>query len=147
MNHRKFGKKLGRNHHERQALFRGLIRSIFEKGIIQTTETKAKSIVPQVNKLGNFILHQELVPASRRLQKYLNDRKLVSSIISSFKTQLFGVSGNLLKFTRVKYRRGDNALIVKVEFVKPYHLQVIKKEEPKVVKKAPTQKVTKAKKS
>lgn len=135
MNHRKFGKKLGRNHHERQALFRSLIRSIFEKGTIQTTETKAKAIVPQINKLGNLILHKDIITSSRRLQKYINDRKLVSSIISNFKEKMVTVSGNLLKFTRIKYRKGDNALIVKVEFVKPYSIT------PVEVK--PTKKVTK----
>lgn len=141
MKHRIIGKKLGRNHNQRQALFRSLTRSFFEKGSMETTDAKSKAISPLINKLTLYVLRKDVVLASRRLNKYINDKHLVSSIIKAVKGQLDGINGNFLKTTRIKYRVGDNSLIVRLEFVKPYTLAP--KSETKVENKKVSKEVKK----
>jgi len=45
MRHRKAGRKLGRNTNQRQALIKGLIRSLILNERLNTTEAKAKTIM------------------------------------------------------------------------------------------------------
>ncbi len=51
MRHRIAGRHLGRNHNQRKALRRTLIRQLFEYGRIKTTEAKAKAIRGQAEKM------------------------------------------------------------------------------------------------
>jgi len=148
MNHRKFGIKLGRNRREREALFKSLVRSMFTHGAIETTSAKAKSVVSIIEKLSNHIITHDIVLAQRELSTYIQDKNLVSDIYSTFKGVFDGQTSNFTKMWKVKIRQGDNSLIVKFAFVKPYSLKVEKKEESKseVVKpKKVTKKVVSAK--
>jgi large subunit ribosomal protein L17 len=139
MNHRKFGKKLGRNSRERLALFKSLSKSVFTYGAIETTKAKAQSVVPIIEKLANHITTQTQVLAERELSRYFQDRNLVKDIYSTFKSVFGDQSSNFTKMWNVKYRQGDDALIVKLAFVKPYSLN-LKKSEVKEDKKKETQK-------
>lgn len=131
MNHRKFGIKLGRNRREREALFKSLVRSVFTHGSIETTEAKARSVVSIIEKLANHIATKDKIVTLRELSTYIQDKNLVSQIYASFKTAFPTETSNFTSFSRVKIRRGDDALIVKFGFVKPYKL-----EEKKVSEKA-----------
>lgn len=145
MKHRKFGKKLGRNHHERQALFRSQTTSLFTHGFIQTTDAKAKALIPLVEKLASTIITKSEIIAQRELGKLIQDRKLVSLIYTNFKTAFGDQKFNFTKVTNIKFRQGDDALIVKLAFVKPYSAKVaeVKKEETKEVKKEAKKEVKK----
>ncbi|MFZ2153492.1 MAG: L17 family ribosomal protein [Microgenomates group bacterium] len=153
MNHRKFGIKLGRNRREREALFKSLVRSVFTHGTIQTTSAKARSVVPIIEKLANHIMVKDVVLASRELSTYIQDKNLVSQIVASAKSAFADQTSNFTTMSKVKIRLGDDALIVKFGFVKPYKLiikdkkEVIKKEAVKkeVLKKAVAKKVVKSK--
>jgi len=137
MKHRKFGKKLGRNHHERQALFRSQVTSIFTHGAIETTDAKAKALIPLVEKLASIIITKSEITAQRELGKLIQNRQLVSLIYKNFKTIFADQKFNFTQVTRIKFRQGDDALIVKLAFVKPYSakLEEVKKETKKEVKK------------
>ena len=141
MNHRKFGKKLGRNHHERQALFKSQTRALFTPGAIETTEAKAKALISIVEGLATTITTKTEVIAQRELGKLIQDRNLVSLIYTNFKAAFGEQKCNFTKMTRIKFRQGDDALIVKLAFVKPYNAKPVevKKEEP--VKKETVKKV------
>jgi large subunit ribosomal protein L17 len=143
MNHRKFGIKLGRNRREREALFKSLTRSLFTYGAIETTQAKAKSVISIIEKLSNHIITKDEVIAQRELSTYIQDKKIVSKIYKTFKSVFEGQTSNFTKMWKVKIRQGDDALIVKLSFVKPY--TIIAKEEPKkeVEKKSVAKKVTK----
>jgi large subunit ribosomal protein L17 len=123
MNHRKFGIKLGRNRREREALFKSLVRSVFTHGTIQTTEAKAKSVVPIIEKLSSHINTKDKLVAIRELSTYIQDKNLVSQIFNSFKKHFPTETSNFTRITRVKIRQGDDALIVKFGFYKPYVLE------------------------
>ncbi len=131
MNHRNTGKKLGRNTRERQALFKSLAKSVFTYGAIETTRAKAQSVVPLVEKLANHIITKDIVLAQRELSRYFQDKNFVKNVYKSFKDIFDGQTSNFTKMWNVKYRQGDDALIVKLAFVKPY---VLKKEVKEVAK-------------
>ena len=149
MNHRIFGKQLGRNHHERQALIKSLSKSLFTYGAIETTRAKAQLVIPTVEDLANCIMTKDVIIAQREMAKYFQDRHFVKSVYDTFKQVFSGQTSNFTKYWNVKIRQGDDALIVKLSFVKPY--TIIKPVEKKpvadkkkvVAKKSPVKKVTK----
>jgi large subunit ribosomal protein L17 len=148
MLHRISGKKLGRTRNQRQALFKGLSRAIFTYGSIETTEAKAKASIPMIEKLANTAVVGDL-NAKRELFATFQDRRFVNSVVAQMQ-QVFGdQKSNFTVIKRVKRRQGDDALIVKLSFVKPYALDLTKKEavkkeeSAKPVKKAAAKKVVK----
>ena len=142
MNHRKFGIKLGRNRREREALFKSLVRSVFTHGAIETTSAKAHSVISIIEKLSNHIITKDILLAQRELSTYIQDKLVVSQIYHSFKAVFDGQTSNFTKMFKVKIRQGDDALIVKLTFVKPYKLVVAEKAE--VVKAVKPAKAAKA---
>lgn len=147
MKHRKFGKKLGRNHNQRQALFRSQVTSIFTHGYIKTTDAKAKALIPLVEKLASIITNKSEVIAQRELAKLIQNRQLVSSIYKNFKTIFVDQKFNFTQVTKIKFRQGDDALIVKLSFIKPYSAKINKEEktgeEKKEIKKETVKKTVK----
>lgn len=127
MNHRKFGKKLGRNRRERDALFKSLIRAVFTHGAIETTEAKAKSVISIIEKLSNHLISKDAIISQRELSTFIQNRSLVSDIYRSFSKVFAGQTSNFTKTWKVRVRQGDDATIVKLTFVKPYKLEVVEK--------------------
>ncbi len=134
MKHRIFGKKLGRNHNERKALFNSLTKAMFISGFINTTQARATSIVSIVEKLSNTIITKPDLIARRELFKILQNQTWVNNVVINFKETFGQQSSNFTKITKVKRRFGDNALIVKLSFVKPIKFE-IKKEKKVEIKK------------
>jgi len=138
MKHRVFGKKLGRNHNERQALFRSLVKSMFIHGSINTTEAKAKAIVSTIESLSTTINSKDELIAKRELFKILQDQTWVNNVVKTFKEVFPGQTSNFTKISKVKRRFGDDALIVNISFVKPVKFQtkkeVVKKESKETSK-------------
>lgn len=154
MKHRIFGKKLGRNHHERQALFKSLTKAIFINGSIETTEAKAKSIVSTVESLSNTIITKPELTAKRELFRTFQNQTWVNNIVKTFKETFGDQTSNFTQITRIKRRYGDDSLIVRLSFVKPVKFDIKKvkpeaksddkkeskvadKKVKKIVKKAP----------
>jgi large subunit ribosomal protein L17 len=137
MHHRISGKKLGRTLKQRQALVRQQVRSIFSHGHLSTTETKAKFIQPVIENISYELTNSAGIVTNRLLFRYLQDRHLVKRIVSTFSPVFANQKSNFTKITRIKHRQGDNALIVKLEFVKPYRLEPVKVESKKPVKDTP----------
>ena len=150
MKHRIFGKKLGRNTRERKALFNSLVRAIFIHGYFQTTEAKAKSVVRTIEHLSNIIMTKSDLDSRRELFRYLQDRNWVNNVVETMKKTFEGQTSNFTQRVKVKRRYGDDALVVKMSFVKPISFKktaAVKTEEVKetkvVAKKAPEKKVIK----
>jgi large subunit ribosomal protein L17 len=130
MRHRIFGKKLGRNYNERKALFNAQTRSMFIYGSIQTTEAKAQAVVSILESLSNTIITKPELIAKRELFRYLQKQSWVNNVVSKFKETFGQQTSNFTRITRVKRRFGDDALIVKLEFIKPIKFE---KDKPKKV--------------
>lgn len=143
------GKKLGRNFNERKALLRSLTKAIFTHGAIETTEAKVKAVIPMVEKLASTIISKEELTAKRELFKVLQDQHWVNRVVTNLKSVFGDQKSNFTTTKKIKRRFGDDALIVRLSFVKavnfkPEVVEVVKKEKAakKEVKKT-VKKVTK----
>lgn len=135
MRHKVAGKKLSRDSAQRKALFKGLINALVIHSQIKTTESKAKAIRGLVDKLitkgKRGTLH-----ARRLIGAFLQNKKAVNKIVDELGPLFKKRTSGFTKITRLGQRRGDNAMMVKLELVeKPK-----KKEEPKSKKEKPDKK-------
>ncbi len=110
------GTKFHRERDARRALLKGLADSLIVYETIQTTEPKAKELVPYVEKLitkakrGDLASRRQLL---RDLQTVASAHKLMDEIAPKLKKR---TSGHL-KIEKEGYRRGDNAALARVSFV------------------------------
>lgn len=129
MKHRIFGKKLGRNHNERKALFNSLTKAMFINGSINTTQARATAIVSTIESLSNTITTKSDLVARRELFRILQNQTWVNNVFKKFKETFGEQTSNFTKITKVKRRFGDDALIVKLSFVKPIKFEITKEEK------------------
>lgn len=126
MRHRQTDSQLGRNTHQRQALFKQQASALILNESIKTTLAKAKLLVRLMDKLITRAKKGTLA-SRRQLLAFLNRRpavhKLVDDIALRNKTRISGFT----KLIRLGVRRGDNAMIARVE--------LIDKPQPKEKKK------------
>lgn len=116
MRHRVSGKKLGRNRNERKALFKNLTSSLILHGEIKTTEAKAKAIKRLVDKLVTRAKQQTL-SARRLLTAFLQDKKVVSRLVDEIAPKFKERQSGFTRILRLGKREGDQAMMVKIEFV------------------------------
>jgi len=125
------GRKFGRETDQRQALMRGLIRSLLINQSITTTTAKAKEMRRFTEKLISIAKKPSL--SNRRLLiSRINDIEVANLLMDEIAPQVKRDSGYL----RVKpagRRKGDNAEMSTISFVDTVELKA--KEEPKVEKK------------
>lgn len=117
MRHRIAGRQLGRNINERQSLYRSQLRSLFTNGFINTTAAKAKSILPLAEKIAAAAVRADL-NSRRYIFTFFQDRNVTNNIVNAFSATFPGQTQNFTQMHNVKFRMGDNALIVKLSFVK-----------------------------
>jgi large subunit ribosomal protein L17 len=114
--HRVAGRKFGRNTNQRKALLKGLAVSLIINDRITTTESKAKTVRPIVEKLVTMARedtehHRRLAMA--RLGNEIATRKLFESLGPRFE----GQDGGYTRIYKVGQRQGDAAPMCLIEFV------------------------------
>ena len=131
MRHRKSGKKIGRTQGQRRALFKNLIQALIFNEEIKTTESKAKAIKRLVDKLISKAKKNTL-HATRQILAFLPDKKAAFKLIKELAPR-FKRSSGFTKLTRLGKRTGDQAMIVRLEFVdrKPKEEKVSKSRKGK----------------
>ncbi len=110
-----FGRRFKRDTNERKALFKSLMSSLVLHGRIKTTESKAKAIKGQVDKLISRVKKNN-TNASSFLNKYLVGNvgeKLVTEIAPRFSTRTSGYT----RLIKLGHRFSDNAATVIMEWV------------------------------
>lgn len=139
MRHRVAGRKLGMPSDQRMALLRGLVRSLIMYEAIQTTEPRAKEARVIAEKLIT-VAKQDTVAARRQARRILPPPRVSKAVLSAHgKAQkdmrnalreqdpvkkLFEVvapkladkQSGFTRLTKIGFRRGDAAPIVKLEF-------------------------------
>ena len=116
MRHQKAGRKFGRNPAQRKALFRQLAVSMILHERITTTEAKAKSLRPIVEKLVTIArqdshAHRHLIMT--KIDHPLATAKLFEVIAPRFET----TPGGYTRISKLEPRRGDAAPMALIEFV------------------------------
>lgn len=143
MGYQVWGRKLGRDSGQKKALFRGLISELVRYGEIKTTEARAKAVRSQVDRLLTYAKKGGLAK-HRLLRDFLADDKLVKTMVGRLAPRLNKHQGGYTRMVRVGTRRGDNALMVRLEWVEKEEEKPKKEEKKKEVK--PEEKKGKVKK-
>lgn len=116
MKHRTGKKILGRKAAPRKALLENLAASLILYEKVKTTEAKAKTVKPIVEKLITKGKNKNL-NAKRELEKVLPDKKAVRKVLDVLGPRYKDRNGGYTRITKLKIRQGDNAPVVQIEFV------------------------------
>lgn len=116
MRHRKSGRQLNRNSSHRQAMFRNMAASLFEREVIRTTLPKAKELRRVAEPL--VTLGREDSVANRRLAfARLRDEAVVAKLFNELGPRYRQRPGGYLRILKIGYRTGDKAPMALVELV------------------------------
>lgn len=134
MRHRIAGKKLSRHKGHRKALFKNLINALIIRGEIKTTESKAKAVRRLVDKL--ITKGKKGTLHSRRLiAAFLQNKKVVNKIVDELGPIFKNRPGGFTRIVRLGRRRGDDAMMVKLELVeRPGTAKTQKKAKTRTIK-------------
>ena len=115
MKKRKKGRKLSRTKDQRNALLRGLSRSLLLHKKIKTTEAKAKEVSGFVEKLITKAKKGDL--ASRRLLLRLFSPRLVKKMVEEIALQYKNRKGGYTRVIKLGPRKSDGAKMAIIELV------------------------------
>lgn|SRR5574344_793994 len=128
------GRKLGRERDQRRALLRGLCKSLFEHGRIETTLPKAKELRRYAERLITRAKKSDL--ASRRLviSRLGGDLFIANLLVDQIAPQIKRTSG-FLRIERTGLREGDRAQMAVIEFVDEINYETEEAKESKPAEK------------
>jgi large subunit ribosomal protein L17 len=96
------------------ALLKGLLRALLVNDKIQTTETRAKEVRSIAEKVITHAKANDL-HARRLARKSLNDEDLVKRLFDVIVPKFADRPGGYTRMTKIGFRRGDAAPMVKLE--------------------------------
>lgn len=151
MRKRVYGRRLSRDTNERKALFRSLAIALVTHGHLNTTEAKAKAVRPWIEKLVTRAKVNDLT-SHRVLLEDLPSVAIVEKMLTAVGPTFAGRPGGYTRIVRLGPRTGDNAPMVRLEFVEEIKAVKPKKEPAKraarpIARKAAPRKRTPAKKT
>ena len=110
-------RKLGRETRIRRSILAGLTKDVINNGYVVTTEARAKEVRKFVDKMITYG-KDGTVGARRRAFAFLhNDKKTVEKVFSDLAVRYAKREGGYTRILKLDERRGDDALIVKLELV------------------------------
>jgi large subunit ribosomal protein L17 len=116
MRHRIAGRKFGRNTNQRKALLRNLAVSLILNERITTTDAKAKTIRPVVEKL--VTMSRDDTEHHRRLvMARLADERATAKLFDIIGPRFDGQPGGYTRIYKIGTRRGDGAPVSMIEFI------------------------------
>lgn len=123
-----FGRKFKRDINERKALFKTLMSSLILNERIKTTESKAKAIKPEIEKLVTKAKKNE-AGARLVLEKSLS-RPAMDKILKDIAPRFTTRQGGYVRIIKTGRRFGDDAKAVVIEWTeKAKEVAVLPKEE------------------
>jgi large subunit ribosomal protein L17 len=132
MAHQVFGTKLNRDTDQRQALLKGLVGALVRSEAIETTESKAKAVKGLVEDLVTKARRATLSDI-RKIEEIIVDKSLVEKLVHDIAPRFKARPGGYTRLIKLGNRIGDNAPMVRMEFVAS--AEPIKTEEPKMEEK------------
>lgn len=116
MRHRKEQSKLGRPTDERVALVRNQVAALFEHGYINTTLPRAKTVQRVAERMITRAKRADLANV-RVIEKDLPTKESLRNLLRNVAPALADVQSGYTQIAKLKNRRGDNALIVRLSLV------------------------------
>ncbi|WP_366923234.1 50S ribosomal protein L17 [Metallumcola ferriviriculae] len=109
-------RKLGRTSSHRKAMLRNITTALLREEAIQTTEQKAKELKRVAEKMITLGKRGNL-HARRQALGYLKDEDVVTKLFTDIAKRYEERQGGYTRIIKMGNRRGDGALMVKVELV------------------------------
>ncbi len=100
------------------AMIRNLLTSLFTHKSLVTTEKRAKSLLQDVDRLVNTANSTDTMNAIRRVGAVLFTEESSKELFYHVAPKFRGQTSGFTRITPIKYRDGDSAKLVKIEFIK-----------------------------
>lgn len=151
MAHNVFGIKLSRDTNQRQALLKGLVGALIRSERIETTAAKAEATQSLVEKLVTKARRATLNDI-RLIESVVADKDLVNKLVHDIAPKLATRPGGYTRLVKLGNRVGDNAPMVRMEFVtssapSAQEATAVSKDKPTQKPKSVKKVVSKAKSS
>ena len=146
MRHGRKIQKLGMKTDHRKAMMANMATSLFRRGRITTTLSRAKALSPFVERLVSFAIRGDL-HARRLAASTIRDKEVLKRLFAEIGPELKERKGGYTRLVRAGFRRGDGASLAVIELLivkKVVKEEKEKKEEKKGEKTAPAAKETEA---
>lgn len=110
-------RKLGRETRIRRSILAGLTKDVIMNGYVVTTEARAKEVRKFVDRMITYGKVGSLVARRKALAFLHNDNEVVSKVFNELAKTYETRNGGYTRIIKLKERRGDDALEVKLELV------------------------------
>ena len=110
-------RKLGRETRIRRSILASLTKDVLTNGYVVTTEARAKEVRKFVDKMITYGKDGSLVSRRKALAFLHNDSEVVSKVFDELAKKYETRDGGYTRIIKLKERRGDDALEVKLELV------------------------------
>ena len=110
-------RKLGRETRIRRSILAGLSKDVILNAYVVTTEARAKEVRKFVDKMISYGKDGSLVARRKALAFLHNDKDVVSKVFNELAKNYESRNGGYTRIIKLKERRGDDALEVKLELV------------------------------
>ena len=109
-------RKLGRPTDHRNAMLRGMVTYLLEKGSIETTVTRAKEVRSMTEKM--ITLGKKNTLASRRAAlAYITKEDAVKKLFDQVAPKYANINGGYTQIIKIGPRRGDAAEMAIIELI------------------------------
>lgn len=110
-------RKLGRETRIRRSILASLTKDVLTNGYVVTTEARAKEVRKFVDKMITYGKDGSLVARRKALAFLHNDKDVVAKVFNELAKNYETRDGGYTRIIKLKERRGDDALEVKLELV------------------------------
>ena len=110
-------RKLGRETRIRRSILASLTKDVIINGYVVTTEARAKEVRKFVDRMITYGKDGSLVSRRKALAFLHNDSEVVAKVFNELAKNYETRDGGYTRLIKLKERRGDDALEVKLELV------------------------------
>ena len=110
-------RKLGRETRIRRSILASLTKDVLNNGYVVTTEARAKEVRKFVDKMITYGKDGSLVSRRKALAFLHNDKDVVAKVFNELAKNYETRDGGYTRIIKLKERRGDDALEVRIELV------------------------------
>lgn len=110
-------RKLGRETRIRRSILASLTKDVLTNGYVVTTEARAKEVRKFVDKMITYGKDGTLVARRKALAFLHNDKDVVKKVFDELAKTYETRNGGYTRIIKLKERRGDDALEVRLELV------------------------------
>jgi large subunit ribosomal protein L17 len=111
------GRKLGRKHGPRMALYRSLVVAVLRYEQIKTTEARAKEVRGQVERIITLSKQGDLNARRRIRAEFPEEPLVIDKLFKEIAPKYADRHSGYTRITRIGPRAGDNAPMVQLELV------------------------------